>query len=72
MLDSVPIGAMLALPDGQFVTIKEAPRNPIWDFRAKDHLLQNLNSLDNHTPTSRIGQTIWAAGKRYFGQAQTP
>ena len=65
ILDTVPLGAMIALPDGQFVTIKEAPHNPIQDIRAKDHLLQNLNSLEKHTITSRIGRSISAAGKEY-------
>lgn len=65
ILDTVPLGAMLALPDGQFVTIKEAPHNPIQDIRAKDHLLQNVNSLEKHTLASRIGRSILADGEKY-------
>ena len=65
ILDTVPLGAMLALPDGQFVTIKEAPHNPIHDIRAKDHVLQNVNSLEKHTLGSKIGRSISAAGKEY-------
>ena len=61
----MPLGAMLALPDGQFVTIKEAPHNPIQDIRAKDHLLQNVNSLEKHTLASRIGRSILADGEKY-------
>jgi hypothetical protein len=65
ILDTVPLGAMLALPDGQFVTIKEARHNPNQDIRAKDHVLQNVNSLEKHTLGSKIGRSISAAGKEY-------
>ena len=41
----MPLGAMLALPSGEFVTIKDAPPDPLQDIRAKEHFLQNLDSL---------------------------
>lgn len=68
ILGTVPLGAMIALPDGQFVTIKEAPHNPIQDVRAKEHFLQNLNSLDKHTTRSKIYQSIAKAGERWFAR----
>jgi hypothetical protein len=66
ILGVVPIGAMLALTDGRFVTVKEAPRNPIQGEQAKEHFLQNLNSLEKHSTCSKIFRRIEAAGERYF------
>jgi hypothetical protein len=66
ILATVPIGGMIALPDGQLFTVKEAPRNPIQNTRAKEHFLQNLNSLDKHTTDSRIYRTIAEAGDKWF------
>ena len=65
-LSIVPIGAMLALPDGRLVTSKEAPRNPSQNRQAKEHFLQNLNTLEKHTIRGRIFQRIESAGERWF------
>ena len=71
ILATVPIGGMIALPDGQLSTVKEAPRNPIQNTRAKEHFLQNLNSLDNHTTDSRIYRSIAEAGDKWFCRTRT-
>jgi len=60
---------MLALPDGKFVTIKEAPPNPIQSLEAKEHFLQNLETLEKHTTSSRIFHRIEAAGEQWFRRA---
>jgi hypothetical protein len=69
ILAGLPIGAMLALPDGKIVTVKEAPPNPIQSLEAKEHFLQNLDALEKHTTSSRIFRRIEAAGNRWFGRA---
>lgn len=71
ILANVPIGGMIALPNGQLFTVKEAPRNPIQNARAKEHFLQNLSSLNKHTTDSRIYRSIAEAGDRWFCRTQT-
>jgi hypothetical protein len=66
VLGTVPVGAMLALPDGRFITVKDAPRNPIQDPSAKAHFLENLNTLSKHTTVSRIFQRIDGVGQHWF------
>jgi len=65
-LNLLPIGAMLALPDGRFVMVREAPVNPHQNLQAKEHFLQNLKTLEKHTITSRIFQRIRVAGEQWF------
>ena len=64
LYEFVPIGLMLALPDGRFATIKEAPKNPNQNPSAKAHFLRNLDTLDNHEVHSRIFRSIKQAGER--------
>lgn len=71
ILSTVPIGAMLALPDGQFVTIKEAPPNPIQNTLAKKHFLENLDTLGKHTTNSRIFRRIATAGEAWFARSES-
>jgi hypothetical protein len=70
-MSMVPIGAMLALPDGQFLTLKEAPPNPFLNLHAKEHFLQNLNTLEKHTIRSKIFRRIESAGERWFADARS-
>jgi hypothetical protein len=65
-LSIVPIGAMLALPDGQVLTLKEAPPNPFRNLQAKEHFLRNLNTLEKHTTRSKIFRRIESAGESWF------
>jgi len=67
LFEFVPIGLMLALPDGRFATIKEAPKNPNQNPNAKAHFLRNLDTLENHEIRSRIFRGIKQAGERWFG-----
>ncbi|WP_424674006.1 hypothetical protein [Candidatus Binatus sp.] len=66
ILSTVPIGGMIALPDGQLFTVKEAPKNPIQNIRAKEHFLKNLDTLNKHTTQSRIFHAIEDAGNKWF------
>jgi hypothetical protein len=68
ILSTVPIGGMIALPDGQIVTVKEAPKNPIQNIHAKEHFLKNLDSLSKHTTGSRIFRAISDAGEKWLRQ----
>ncbi|MBF6570967.1 MAG: hypothetical protein IVW54_19045 [Candidatus Binataceae bacterium] len=68
VLGVVPIGGMLALPDGQFETVKEAPQNPIQNVGAKKHFLQNLDSLEKHGNSGRIFRRIKERGEAYFNR----
>jgi hypothetical protein len=72
ILSTVPVGAMLALPDGRFVTIKPAPQNPIQDVRAKEFFLQHLDCMEKHTNVSRIFRRIAAAGEEWFAANLVP
>jgi hypothetical protein len=70
-LSIVPIGAMLALPDGRLLTLKEAPPNPFLNLQAKEHFQQNLNTLEKHTIRSKIFRRIESAGERWFADGRS-
>ncbi len=67
-LSLVPVGAMFGLLDGGFVTIKEAPKNPLQNSEAKAHFLRNLDALENHKTQSKIFRQIRAAGEAWFSK----
>jgi len=62
----LPIGVILALPDGKFEKVKEAPKNPLQNREAKEHFLNNLDTLKRHSTNSRIFRKIKETGERYF------
>jgi hypothetical protein len=68
ILSILPIGGMVVLPDGHVFTVKEAPKNPIQNTRAKEHFLNNLDSLNKHTTESRIFRAIDDAGNKWSGR----
>jgi hypothetical protein len=70
-LSIVPIGAMLALPDGRLLKLKEAPPNPFLNLQAKEHFLQNLNTLEKHTVRSKIFRRIQSAGELWFADGRS-
>lgn len=66
ILSVVPIGGMLALPDGGFEKVKEAPRNPMQSVEAKRHFLQNLESLNKYDNSGRTFRRVKERGEEYF------
>jgi hypothetical protein len=50
--DQIPIGAMLALPIGRFVMMKEALRNPVQSLETKAHFQKNLDALEKFGTSS--------------------
>jgi hypothetical protein len=70
-LSIVPIGAMLALPDGRLLTLKEAPPNPLRNLQTKEHFFRNLNTLEKHTIESKIFRRIESAGQRWFADRRS-
>lgn len=66
IFDLLPIGVILALPDGKFEKVKEAPQNPLQNREAKEHFLNNLGTLDKFSTNSKIFRKIKETGERYF------
>lgn len=60
------IGVVLVLPNGECKRVKEAPPNPLLDLDAKNHFLNNLDTLKNHTIYSRIFSKIKLQGEAYL------
>ena len=68
ILNSLPIGITLALPNGEFVKVKEASKNPLQSKEAKEHFLENLNTLDKFSINGKIFRKIKEQGERYFSK----
>lgn len=64
----LPIGFIIALPDGGFEKVKDASSNPLKDKGAREHLLGNLNTLGKYTTDGRIFRRIKEAGEKYFSK----
>lgn len=62
----LPIGVILATPDGKFGIVKEAPKNPLQNEEAKKHFLANLDTLEKFSVNSRIFRKIREEGEKYF------
>ncbi|RKX63071.1 MAG: hypothetical protein DRP41_06730 [Thermodesulfobacteriota bacterium] len=66
IFDLVPIGFIIGTPDGKFETVKNAFLNPIQSKEAKEHLLNNLDSLEKFSLESKIFKKIQEVGEKYF------
>ena len=64
----LPIGLTLALPNGQFVKVKEASKNPLQSKDAKEHFLDNLDTLDKFSIKGKIFRKIKEQGERYISK----
>ncbi|MCI0330979.1 MAG: hypothetical protein L0196_08565 [candidate division Zixibacteria bacterium] len=62
----LPIGVILVSPRGECKRVKEAPANPLLDSDTKNHFLNNLDTLKNHSVDSRIFSTIKLHGEAYL------
>lgn len=58
ILDLLPIGVLIALPDGKFYEAKTASSNPLLNQGAKEHFLANLQTIEKHSTNSRIFRKI--------------
>lgn len=66
ILDVLPIGVFMALPNGEFFEAKEAPKNPLFDEQAKKHFLENLHTIEKHSVNSKIFRKIEGVGEEFF------
>lgn len=66
IFDLLPIGVILATPEGKFGIVKEAPLNPLQSKEAKEHFLKNLNTLEAFSVNSKIFRKIRIKGENYF------
>lgn len=62
----LPIGFIIALPDGKFEKVHDAKENPLRDEETKRHFLNNLHTLDKHSIDSKIFRKINQRGEAYF------
>ncbi|MCX6813508.1 MAG: hypothetical protein NTV77_03485 [Candidatus Azambacteria bacterium] len=68
VLDLLPIGILIALPDGKFFKAKEAPQNPLLNQGAKKHFLENVDTIEKHSVRGKIFRKVERAGKLFFEQ----
>lgn len=61
-----PIGFIIMTPDGRFMEVNKAQKNPIQNREAKGHLLENLHTLEKFSINSRIFKKVQKAGEDYF------
>lgn len=66
IFDLLPIGFIIALPDGKFVKVHEAQPNPLRDEETRRHFLDNLHTLEKHSVSSKIFRKINQKGEAYF------
>lgn len=71
IFDLVSIGFIIATPDGEFSVVKKASENPIQSKEAKQHFLNNLDSLKKFSLESKIFKKIQEIGKGYFKESRT-
>lgn len=62
----LPLGVILALPNGEFEKVKEASINPIQNKGAKEHFLANLNTLEKFSTNGKTFRTVKEKGERFF------
>ncbi|MCI0530985.1 MAG: hypothetical protein L0Y74_03430 [candidate division Zixibacteria bacterium] len=62
----LPIGVILVLPNGECKRVREAPVNPLLEVGAKNHFLNNLDTLVKHTINSGIFSKIKLHGEAYL------
>lgn len=62
----LPIGFIIALPDGKFVKVHDAKPNPLRDEEMRRHFLDNLHTLEKHSINSKIFGRIKHQGGMYF------
>lgn len=65
-----PIGFIIVTPDGNFHKVHEAKQNSIQDKEAKEHFLENLDTLERFSVNSRIFQKIKKLGENFL-ESQT-
>jgi hypothetical protein len=65
VLGVTPIGFIIATPDGSFHRIHEAKQNPIQSKEAKEHFLENLDTLEQFSTNRKIFQEIKRIGEMY-------
>ena len=65
----LPIGFIIALPDGKFVKVHKAKPNPLLDKVTKRHFLDNLHTLEKHSINSRIFRGVKQKGGIYFQES---
>lgn len=70
IFDLVPIGLIIATPDGKLEIVKKASKNPVQSKEAKQHFLNNLDSLVKFSSKSKIFKKIQAEGKSYFKESR--
>lgn len=66
IFDLLPLGVIFAIPDGSFGIVKKAPRNPLQSKEAKEHFLNNLNTLEAFSVSSKVFRRIREKGEQYF------
>ncbi|MFH1288221.1 MAG: hypothetical protein ABII25_05945 [bacterium] len=70
IFDLLPLGFIIALPDGSFIKAKDASKNPLCDSKMKLHFLKNLQSLKKYSINSRVFERINQRGSEYFSRWQ--
>lgn len=70
IFDLVPIGLIIATPDGKLEIVEKASKNPVQSKEAKQHFLNNLDSLVKFSSKSKIFKKIQAEGKSYFKESR--
>jgi hypothetical protein len=66
----LPMGVLIALPDGKIEKVKEAPKNPLQNVEAKCHFLNNLNTLQKYSIDSTIYGKIKGQGETFSSSNQ--
>jgi len=66
IFDLLPIGVIITTSNGEFSIVKEALKNPIQSRKSKEHLLNNISTLQKFSINSRIFRRIREKGEQYF------
>jgi len=66
IFDLLPMGVILALPNGEFKKVREAPKNSLQSKEAKEHFLKNLDALEKFSVDGKIFRKIKERGEKYF------
>lgn len=66
IFDLLPIGFIIVSPDGLCTNMRESSANPLKNDDAKEHFLDNLDTLAKHSIDSRIFRGVKKRGEIYF------
>ena len=68
ILNLLPIGVLIAMPDGKFYEAKMASKNPLLNLEAKQHFLENLQTIEKPSINGKNFRKIEQVGKEYFDE----